>query len=565
MCDIIKTTRARLYSKEERDYSYFVMSVILRARDKNEREVSQVGECPICALCARFFLERVSRYMKEREDAFEGVRLQLERAWPKRIIPSPSSSANEKSSSGNTTNAGELETTPLRAMETNMEMVLKTLTTSSLFFEEEEKKKKKTTTTTCGGLRDDAKTLEKLLEEMKRHNEEDVEIAASTGARLLEEGNIEEDEEEAKCRIKKFLLGTRTRGVPKRGVAVKMVSSSSEEEKTLMSKGDVRVHVVDRSTAGSCENKETDDDAWMEDAIELIERAKKSNARAFVVVENCETEEKAREIASEMYSGAMAFSANRKEEDEFVFCLEGQMYLETDETRAMTGVTERRDNTKGSGLFALGSESDSNDDDNNDAEKRDTSNINNKEDKATTTTTAAAAAAAIGLAQNVNDIATCARAQTNIANAIREVCLERAERYALEYQPIRDRIYVKLKEKAKAKNAAKKQKENKGFDVSNDEPVRMSANASSPLVKNDQIKNNNDMMAKKEGGGVMSFLEWIGDEEVDLPANEQKGISYQSKADAARIKSLEAALRELQPDHPLLMFCPPPPPPPPKT
>ena len=68
-----------------------------------------------------------------------------------------------------------------------------------------------------------------------------------------------------------------------------------------------------------------------------------------------------------MYSGAMAFS-NRKEEDEFVFCLEGQMYLETDETRAMTGVTERRDN-KGSGLFALGSESDSNDDDNNDAEK----------------------------------------------------------------------------------------------------------------------------------------------------------------------------------------------------
>ena len=542
-----------------------MMSVILRARDKMREKFPQVGECPICALCALFSRESDKRHMKERDDAFERVRLQLERAWPKLILPSPhsSSSADEKSSSVGNDNAAPLETTPLRAMETNMEMVLKTLTTSSLFFEEEEEKKTTTTTTTTtrgGGLRDDAKTLEKLLEEMKRHNEEDVEIAASTGARFLEEGNIEEDEEEAKCRIEKFLLGTPlTRGVPKRGVAVKMVSSSSEEEKTLMSKGDVRVHVVDRSTAGwSRENNETDDDAWMEDAIELIERAKKSNARAFVVVENCETEEKAREIASEMYSGAMAFSANRKEEDEFVFCLEGQMYLETDETRAMTGVTERRDNTKGSGLFALGSESDSNDDDNNDAEKRDTSNINNKEDKATTTTTKAAAAA-IGLAQNVNDIATCARAQTNIANAIREVCLERAERYALEYQPIRDRIYVKLKEKAKAKNAAKKQKENKGFDVSNDEPVRMSANASSPLVKNDQIKNNNDLMVKKEGGGVMSFLEWIGDEEVDLPANEQKGISYQSKADAARIKSLEAALRELQPDHPLLMFCPPPP------
>ena len=56
------------------------------------------------------------------------------------------------------------------------------------------------------------------------------------------------------------------------------------------------------------------------------------------------------------------------------------MYLETDETRAMTGVTERRDN-KGSGLFALGSESDSNDDDNNGAEKIGTWNINNKEDK----------------------------------------------------------------------------------------------------------------------------------------------------------------------------------------
>ena len=484
------------------------------------------------------------RCSKEEDQRREDVRRQLERAWPKILL---SSSSNKKSSSSSGQNA-KLETTPLRALETNAQMVLRETLSSSLVEEEEEDE----------FLRDDTKTLEKLLEEMKRGNNEDVEIAIASTARRrrrrddddddeLLDGKMQNrfDEEEAKCRIEQF-LGTR---VPKRGVAV-VVSS----EKTF-SRGDVRVHVVDRSTA-SCENET--DDAWMEGAIELIERAKKSNARAFVVVENCETEEKAREIASEVYSGAMAFSANRKEEDEFVFCLEGQMYLETDETRAMTGVTERRDN-KGSGLFALGSESDSNDDDNNDAEKIGTWNINNKEDKATTTTTTTTAA--IGLAQNVNDIATCARAQTNIANAIREVCLERAERYALEYQPIRDRIYVKLKEKAKAKNA-KKQKENKGFDVSNDEPVRMSANASSPLVKNDQIKNNNDMMAKKEGGGVMSFLEWIGDEEDDLPANQQKGISYQSKADAARIKSLEAALRELQPDHPLLMFCPPPPPPP---
>ena len=96
--------------------------------------------------CTRFFLESDKRYMKERDDAFERVRLQLERAWPKRILPSPhsSSSADEKSSGvgGNTTtNAAPLETTPLRAMETNMEMVLKTLTTSSLFEEEEEKKR----------------------------------------------------------------------------------------------------------------------------------------------------------------------------------------------------------------------------------------------------------------------------------------------------------------------------------------------------------------------------------------------------------------------------------------
>ena len=97
--------------------------------------------------------------------------------------------------------------------------------------------------------------------------------------------------------------------------------------------------------------------------------------------------------------------------------------------------------------------------------------------------------------------------------------------------------------------------------MSNDEPVRMPANASSPLVQkiNFQIiENNNELAsAKKDGPGVMSFLDWMGgDGNDEVPLSEQKGISYQSKADAARIKALEAALRELKPDHPLLMFCP---------
>jgi hypothetical protein len=165
---------------------------------------------------------------------------------------------------------------------------------------------------------------------------------------------------------------------------------------------------------------------------------------------------------------------------------------------------------------------------------------------------------------NDRDIATCKRAQANISNAFRAMCLERAESIALRYAPMRERIYAKLKEKAKAKKKEEKEKKNnqqKRFDVSNDEPVRMPANASSPLVKKSNfqiIENNNELAsAKKDGPGVMSFLDWMGgDGNDEVPLSEQKGISYQSKADAARIKALEAALRELNPDHPLLMFCP---------
>ena len=59
---------------------------------------------------------------------------------------------------------------------------------------------------------------------------------------------------------------------------------------------------------------------------------------------------------------------------------------------------------------------------------------------------------------NDRDIATCKRAQANISNAFRAMCLERAESIALRYAPMRERIYAKLKEKAKAKKKEKKRR-----------------------------------------------------------------------------------------------------------
>ena len=291
----------------------------------------------------------------------------------------------------------------------------------------------------------------------------------------------------------------------------------------------------------SYEREEEEEERWMTDAIECIERSRKSNV--FIVVENCETEEKARELRSEVYSGAMAFSKKRSEEDEFCFCLEGGLVFEDDgEERVATTTTttsfETENKNRSRGLFALGSDDSS-----------DSSEDDIDEEKI------AKEIGILSVSDNNTDRKTCQRAQTNISNAIREICFERAEKYALRYQPIRERIYAKLKEKAKAKKKREKEKnaQHQTFSVSNDEPVRMSANASSPLVKNKQIVEETN---KKEGG-VLSFLDWMGSEEDgNVSPSEQKGISYQSKADAARIKALEAALRELQPDHPLLMFCP---------
>ena len=426
--------------------------------------------------------------------------------------------------------------TPLRALAENAKRVLAETKKFLDEFDED-------------GIKDDDKDIDRARKEIEqlagemRSEKEDVELS------FYYHGDEEEEEDavssssslsERKKRntfAEKFLGGCFPGGVEvKKNVAATAAAA-------------LRIRVFDRFSSSS--SSEEEEEKWMTDAIEFIEKARKSNA--FLIIENCETEEKAREIRAELYSGAMAFSAKRSEEEEFVFCLEGGIVLEDEEKGAnatyIQGGEEKKENGKkkkneGGGLFASGSEdSDSLSSDEEDVARIERLSINNINDR---------------------DIATCKRAQANISNAFRAMCLERAESIALRYAPMRERIYAKLKEKAKAKKKEEKEKKNnqqKRFDVSNDEPVRMPANASSPLVKKSNfqiIENNNELAsAKKDGPGVMSFLDWMGgDGNDEVPLSEQKGISYQSKADAARIKALEAALRELNPDHPLLMFCP---------
>ena len=427
--------------------------------------------------------------------------------------------------------------TPLRALAENAKRVLAETKKFLDEFDED-------------GIKDDDKDIDRARKEIEqlagemRSEKEDVELS------FYYHGDEEEEEDavssssslsERKKRntfAEKFLGGCFPGGVEvKKNVAATAAAA-------------LRIRVFDRFSSSSSSSEE--EEKWMTDAIEFIEKARKSNA--FLIIENCKTEEKAREIRAELYSGAMAFSAKRSEEEEFVFCLEGGIVLEDEEKGAnatyIQGGEEKKENGKkkkkneGGGLFASGSEdSDSLSSDEEDVARIERLSINSINDR---------------------DIATCKRAQANISNAFRAMCLERAESIALRYAPMRERIYAKLKEKAKAKKKEEKEKKSnqqKRFDVSNDEPVRMPANASSPLVKKSNfqiIENNNELAsAKKDGPGVMSFLDWMGgDGNDEVPLSEQKGISYQSKADAARIKALEAALRELNPDHPLLMFCP---------
>ena len=429
--------------------------------------------------------------------------------------------------------------TPLRALAENAKRVLAETKKFLDEFDED-------------GIKDDDKDIDRARKEIEqlagemRSEKEDVELS------FYYHGDEEEEEEDAvssssslserKKRntfAEKFLGGCFPGGVEvKKNVAATAAAA-------------LRIRVFDRFSSSSSSSEE-EEEKWMTDAIEFIEKARKSNA--FLIIENCGTEEKAREIRAELYSGAMAFSAKRSEEEEFVFCLEGGIVLEDEEKGANATYIqegeEKKENGKnknkneGGGLFASGSEdSDSLSSDEEDVARIERLSINSINDR---------------------DIATCKRAQANISNAFRAMCLERAESIALRYAPMRERIYAKLKEKAKAKKKEEKEKKSnqqKRFDVSNDEPVRMPANASSPLVKKSNfqiIENNNELAsAKKDGPGVMSFLDWMGgDGNDEVPLSEQKGISYQSKADAARIKALEAALRELNPDHPLLMFCP---------
>ena len=447
------------------------------------------------------------------------IRDELERSWPKN------------------NNEMMMKMTPLRALAENAKRVLAETKKFLDEFDED-------------GIKDDDKDIDRARKEIEqlagemRSEKEDVELS------FYYHGDEEEEEDavssssslsERKKRnafAEKFLGGCFPGGVEvKKNVAATAAAA-------------LRIRVFDRFSSSSS-SAEEEGEKWMTDAIEFIEKARKSNA--FLIIENCETEEKAREIRAELYSGAMAFSAKRSEEEEFVFCLEGGIVLEDEEKGAnatsIQGGEEKKENGKnkkneGGGLFASGSEdSDSLSSDEEDVARIERLSINSINDR---------------------DIATCKRAQANISNAFRAMCLERAESIALRYAPMRERIYAKLKEKAKAKKKEEKEKKSnqqKRFDVSNDEPVRMPANASSPLVKKSNfqiIENNNELAsAKKDGPGVMSFLDWMGgDGNDEVPLSEQKGISYQSKADAARIKALEAALRELNPDHPLLMFCP---------
>ena len=446
------------------------------------------------------------------------IRDELERSWPKN------------------NNEMMMKMTPLRALAENAKRVLAETKKFLDEFDED-------------GIKDDDKDIDRARKEIEqlagemRSEKEDVELS------FYYHGDEEEEEDAVSSSsslserkrntfVEKFLGGCFPGGVEvKKNVAATAAAA-------------LRIRVFDRFSSSSSSSEE-EEEKWMTDAIEFIEKARKSNA--FLIIENCKTEEKAREIRAELYSGAMAFSARRSEEEEFVFCLEGGIVLEDEEKGAnatsIQGGEEKKENGKnkkneGGGLFASGSEdSDSLSSDEEDVARIERLSINSINDR---------------------DIATCKRAQANISNAFRAMCLERAESIALRYAPMRERIYAKLKEKAKAKKKEEKEKKSnqqKRFDVSNDEPVRMPANASSPLVKKSNfqiIENNNELAsAKKDGPGVMSFLDWMGgDGNDEVPLSEQKGISYQSKADAARIKALEAALRELNPDHPLLMFCP---------
>ena len=320
------------------------------------------------------------------------IRDELERSWPKN------------------NNEMMMKMTPLRALAENAKRVLAETKKFLDEFDED-------------GIKDDDKDIDRARKEIEqlagemRSEKEDVELS------FYYHGDEEEEEDavssssslsERKKRntfAEKFLGGCFPGGVEvKKNVAATAAAA-------------LRIRVFDRFSSSSSSSEE-EEEKWMTDAIEFIEKARKSNA--FLIIENCKTEEKAREIRAELYSGAMAFSARRSEEEEFVFCLEGGIVLEDEEKGAnatsIQGGEEKKENGKnkkneGGGLFASGSEdSDSLSSDEEDVARIERLSINSINDR---------------------DIATCKRAQANISNAFRAMCLERAESIALRYARVR--------------------------------------------------------------------------------------------------------------------------------
>jgi len=144
------------------------------------------------------------------------------------------------------------------------------------------------------------------------------------------------------------------------------------------------------------------------------------------------------------------------------------------------------------------------------------------------------------------------RCNVNVANCVRDICIKRSLKVAEQYSLLRSKIYETLKKRGRSNNNNNNKK-----SLSNDDPKLMSANASTrfshklvtkPLITKVATQ------AKEAGNSALDFLEYISNEETGT--SPKKGLNYQNAADRARIKALESALRELNPDHPLLVFCP---------
>ena len=276
------------------------------------------------------------------------------------------------------------------------------------------------------------------------------------------------------------------------------------------------------------------DDCYdLERTIEFIEMARKrvGNDRVFVLIENCNGDNE--QVEREIY--ACLLVNVKTEDDRFLFCIGKKA-----ETKASLPP-----------VFGLGddcsyssSESDFDDDNNNN---------NNNRLKLMTINTNRATRNTINTNNSYksnDDKEIIERCNVNVANCVRDICIKRSLKVAEQYSLLRSKIYETLKKRGRSNNNNKK-------SLSNDDPKLMSANASTrfshklvtkPLITKVATQ------AKEAGNSALDFLEYISNEETGT--SPKKGLNYQNAADRARIKALESALRELNPDHPLLVFCP---------